>query len=186
MSYHKTGEDRVCRVCQTKFYVPGWQLKNPRYRGGTYCSRECKHKGQTGVETRRGTKYVTEYGYVMIKTGIRKWTFEHRLIVEAALGRKLTDDEQVHHINGDKQDNRIENLRVLTNSEHQQLHGAGRWLPTLEQRWPVIKCAECGKDFRAKACRLRSADPKSHTKYCSLACRHKGWRKQMTELKRRK
>ena len=41
--------------------------------------------------------------------------------MEQHLGRKLDRNEQVHHINGDCRDNRIENLQVLTNSEHQKL-----------------------------------------------------------------
>lgn len=42
--------------------------------------------------------------------------------MEAHLGRKLATDEQVHHINGVKADNRLENLLVMTNSEHQKFH----------------------------------------------------------------
>jgi hypothetical protein len=47
--------------------------------------------------------------------------YEHREVMEGLLGRKLTRNEQVHHINGDPQDNRPENLQVLTNAEHQRL-----------------------------------------------------------------
>ena len=42
--------------------------------------------------------------------------------MEKILGRKLGHNEVVHHINGDKTDNRIENLQVLTRAEHSSIH----------------------------------------------------------------
>jgi hypothetical protein len=52
---------------------------------------------------------------------------EHRLAMENYLGRRLENNEHVHHINGDKVDNRIANLVVLTSSEHAKLHLQRRW-----------------------------------------------------------
>ena len=54
---------------------------------------------------------------------LRKHHREHRLIVENHLGRKLDRDEEVHHINGDKINNRIENLVVMSKSQHAREHG---------------------------------------------------------------
>lgn len=46
----------------------------------------------------------------------------HRLIIEVNIGRYLTRQEVIHHKNGNKIDNRIENLEILTNSDHRKLH----------------------------------------------------------------
>lgn len=47
---------------------------------------------------------------------------EHRLVMEGIIGRTLNPDEDVHHINGIRTDNRPENLMLLTKSEHMSLH----------------------------------------------------------------
>jgi len=46
----------------------------------------------------------------------------YRCVLEQALGRKLKSSEVVHHINGDRTDNRLVNLRVMSRPEHNRLH----------------------------------------------------------------
>jgi HNH endonuclease len=67
--------------------------------------------------------------YKRIKKKIYGHSVEHRIIMERHLKRKLNSEEVVHHINGDKADNRIKNLQLLPNrAVHNSLH-AGDFCP---------------------------------------------------------
>ena len=58
----------------------------------------------------------------------RGYVSEHIVVWEEANGRKLRDDEVVHHLNGVKNDNTPTNLLALRNEEHR------RWIPALQER----------------------------------------------------
>ena len=51
------------------------------------------------------------------------YVYEHRVLAEQIIGRKLMSNEIVHHKNGKRWDNRKENLEVMDKSEHGKLHG---------------------------------------------------------------
>lgn len=62
------------------------------------------------------------YGYKKIKLKNNKTRDEHRLVMEKFLGRKLERYEIVHHKDGNKRNNSLENLEVMTLSEHSRIH----------------------------------------------------------------
>lgn len=80
----------------------------------------------TDIKLRTGSKgWYKENGYIMRKVNNhpkqnkRGYVAEHRLVYERYLGRFLDSKEVIHHINGNREDNRIENLQIaVENSEH--------------------------------------------------------------------
>ena len=64
-------------------------------------------------------KMENSYGYIVVKNpNASGWILEHRLVMQNRLGRKLGTDEEVHHLNGSKTDNREENLVMVHNKDH--------------------------------------------------------------------
>jgi HNH endonuclease len=86
-----------------------------------YLKRQLAAKEELRERRANGQGAITFAGYRMLEiNGAKK--YEHRQIMESHLGRPLTSEETVHHINHNPLDNRIENLRVMTRAEHTRLH----------------------------------------------------------------
>lgn len=99
---------------------------NNKHYGKTYCklhfSRFVKYGVPGPVEKlisdKGKSRFITGGGYVATYHPItKKQIMEHRLIMENHIGRPLRPEESVHHLNGNKQDNRIENLELWSSSQ---------------------------------------------------------------------
>lgn len=63
---------------------------------------------------------------VVYQDGTRGMVQQHVELAEQRLGRRLREDEVVHHKNEVKNDNRLDNLEVLTRADHARLHARRR------------------------------------------------------------
>ena len=141
------------------------------------CNKPCKNKYVSGHNSPKGPSSplwkqgikLDKGGYIMIrKSG--GYIREHRLIMEQHLGRSLKDNEIVHHINGNKQDNRLENLELTTRS----LHHINNHIKDMSG----ITCFECGNtktrlySFGKHGIKrpIWYKHPKDKSKWCCTKC----------------
>lgn len=120
VSEWQTWHEKKCPLCDREFVCIG--------KDTVCCTISCgnRHFRRFGEDSNRwkGGKADIGTGYrmILVSRNPRKYVFEHRLVMERILGRKLLPAEIVHHMNEDKSDNRPENLKVMSRSEHIRIH----------------------------------------------------------------
>jgi len=122
-------EDIGAAIGKTKGSVQhkAHRLNIHKDKAGFFDARSKAMRGENSGNF-KGYRRKTKKGYVALykpdhpSAGIDGLVLEHRYIMENALGFQLPDSFDVHHINGKKDDNRIENLVVMTHKAHTILH----------------------------------------------------------------
>lgn len=128
------------------------------------------HKGDrmpkllTYSEISELSKYPDACGYIRVYLGwdhpqrmpSQPTAFEHRLKMEAKMGRRLAPGEVVHHRNANRGDNRIKNLQLTTHAGHGVAHRSA----------PSQRCLNCGKKFYRWPCVIENGGGR----YCGPKC----------------
>lgn len=129
-----------CTECGVFFMVKPSHTKTRKC-----CSLECSKKYRAKImagernhqygrrreqrgKVYKGGRRVSSWGYILVLVG-DKYEFEHRVVMENALGRRLSRLECVHHKNHDRTDNRLENLEVMLLPQHTAHHNIDNPMP---------------------------------------------------------
>lgn len=127
-----SAQERNCDGCGKRYVARAWKIRGINAR---FCNRSCANASlirPRGPASHRwrGGRFLTNEGYVRVadpRRGTAAQTYkshpyvlEHRLVMERELGRRLKRNETVHHRNGRRDDNRLENLELRVGA-----HGQG-------------------------------------------------------------
>lgn len=109
----------TCEWCKVKFDV------RPNARGRRFCGNSCSAKAKASrwpgrTKGHKGYVLVWQPDHPNAQPG--GYVLEHRFVMAEHIGRPIRNDEVVHHKNGVKDDNRLENLELMDFAEHSRMH----------------------------------------------------------------
>lgn len=113
-----------CDLCGKEIVRTQAVIKKNKHN---FCSKKhydewlIDHHEKKGVLVNNGI-YHHGQGYIFHYQSSKNYKAEHRLVMEQCLGRPLRSDEIVHHKDGNKQNNDISNLEIVTRAEHIEIH----------------------------------------------------------------
>ena len=140
-----------CLVCGKKRMVRQSEIDKGQ---GKFCSHACSKTGKFNPWWAGGKRIANGYIRIYIPNhpyaDIYGYVAEHRLVVEKNIGRYLKPNEVVHHINHDRSNNDLNNLRLLSSqSEHLSIHARGNshWLGKKHKPETIEKMALARREY---------------------------------------
>lgn len=112
--------DRACPTCGAVF--------RPARAASRYCSRPCIKRDGRALRKPEGW-WINSKGYIegFVRIGdVRRGVKQHRYFMELHLERPLLRSEDVHHIDGNKQNNDLSNLMLVAHGEHTRITNSER------------------------------------------------------------
>lgn len=133
-NYNKVSNVELRKLLPDKsalaIYKKGYKMGFSKTKEIETLNRSIAHKGEKSKFWKGGTA-ITSKGYKLIKmpehhrADKKGYVLEHILVFEKETGLQVPNDCCVHHLNGIKSDNRIENLCLMSHSAHTKLHHCG-------------------------------------------------------------
>lgn len=133
--YNKVSNEELGKLLPQKsalgIYRKAYKLGLRKTPEIEFLNRSTARKGDKGANWRGGVQYNSK-GYRMIKRPEHKkadskgYVMEHIYVFEKETGIEIPPNCCIHHLNGNKQDNRIENLCMMTHSAHTSYHNRER------------------------------------------------------------